>query len=75
MDFGKLLKELSMAEKLALMEVLWEDLRCTPDVIPSPVWHAKVLAEREKQIESGEAKFIDFEEMCERIRKETQCET
>jgi hypothetical protein len=69
------LNEMTTAEKLALMELLWEDLRRTPDDIPTPAWHGEVLAAREQQIQSGQAKFVDFEEMCARIRKETKCET
>jgi putative addiction module component (TIGR02574 family) len=75
MDFTLPLDKMTTAEKLALMEVIWDDLCRTPEDIPSPAWHAEVLAAREKQIQDGQAKFIDFEEMCERIRKETKCET
>ena len=37
--------------------------------MPSPAWHAEVLAEREKLIETGEAHFSDLADVQERLRK------
>ena len=39
------------------MEILWEDLSQTAEETLSPAWHAEVLAERERLIESGQAHF------------------
>jgi hypothetical protein len=33
------LEEMTVREKLALMETLWEDLARTPEAIESPAWH------------------------------------
>ena len=74
MDFLPLLQKLSMAEKLSLMELLWDDLCRTPDVLPTPAWHAEVLAEREKELQNGQTRFIEFAEMRERLKKEIKCE-
>ena len=56
------LDEMSIEEKLQTMEALWENLSVDPTAIDSPAWHEEVLRERERKIESGEARFIDWEE-------------
>jgi hypothetical protein len=61
------LDEMSTAEKLQIMEALWADLSRKPEQVPSPDWHGDVLAERERLIAEGKAKFSDWEEAKERI--------
>jgi hypothetical protein len=63
------LNEMNMADKLTLMEVLWDDLCRTAEDLPSPAWHAEVLAEREERIKKGETRFFDLDEVQERLRK------
>lgn len=66
------LKEMTTAEKLALMELLWEDLCRTPEEIPTPAWHGEVLAAREQLLREGKTHFRDFEEVRDRLRKAAQ---
>ena len=66
------LKEMTVAEKLQLMEVLWDDLSRNPEDVPSPAWHEEVLAERQRQIDEGRAKFLSLQEFRESIKKEIQ---
>jgi hypothetical protein len=66
------LNEMTTAEKLSVMEVLWEDLCRRPEELPSPAWHAEVLAAREQQIRDGKTEFCDFEEVRDRLRKAVQ---
>ena len=75
MDFVLPLREMTTADKLALMELLWDDLCRTAEDLPSPAWHGEVLAAREKQLQSGQTGYIDFAEMRDRIEKEIKCET
>lgn len=63
------LNEMTVTEKLQLMETLWDDLRRNADSLESPVWHREVLEEREQRIATGEAKFIDWDEAKSDIRK------
>lgn len=63
------LNEMTVTEKLQLMETLWDDLRRNADSLESPVWHREVLEEREQRIATGEAKFIDWDESKSDIRK------
>jgi Putative addiction module component len=63
------LNEMTVPEKLQVMEALWEDLSRHSDVFESPEWHRDVLEERERCIVSGEAKFTDWERAKADIRK------
>ena len=63
------LNEMSVSEKLQIMEALWEDLSRRSDVLESPEWHRDALEERERRIASGEATFTDWEQAKADIRK------
>ena len=63
------LNDMTVSEKLQLMETLWEDLSRNPDAPECPEWHRDVLEERERRIASGEARFSDWEEAKADIRK------
>ena len=65
------LKKMTRAEKLQAMEFLWEELSRDEDTLESPAWHEKALREAEAAIKSGKAKFIDWDEAKERIRRMT----
>jgi Putative addiction module component len=52
------LKEMTLHEKLAAMEALWEDLARSPESIESPAWHEEILLdERRQRIADGKARF------------------
>ncbi len=55
------LKGMTLQEKLAVMESLWEDLARTPEAIESPVWHKDILDERRQRLAEGQSRFIDWE--------------
>lgn len=56
------IETLSVQDKIELMDRLWESLSKSPNEIPSPAWHAAVLAARKAKLESGESKPIPWEE-------------
>ena len=56
-----------MVEKLRVMEELWDDLRTRADGVLLPQWHKALLDERERLIETGEAKFDDWDAAKKRI--------
>ena len=64
-----LIETLSVAEKLFLMERLWQDLSRRPNDIPSPDWHGDVLAERLAAVHEGRTSFVAWEEAKERLRE------
>ena len=62
---------MTIAEKLRIMEELWDDLRARAEGVPMPQWPKDLLDERQRLIETGEAKFSDWETAKERITKLT----
>ncbi|MGK7896813.1 MAG: addiction module protein [Xenococcus sp. (in: cyanobacteria)] len=54
------LKDLSVAQKLSLMERIWVDLEKQPSEIYSPKWHSDILARRMRSIKSNESEFFDW---------------
>jgi hypothetical protein len=65
------LKEMTVREKLAVMESLWEDLSGSPESLESPPWHEGVLEERRQELAEGKARFTDWETAKAEIRKKT----
>jgi hypothetical protein len=63
------LKEMTLHEKLAAMESLWEDLTRCPESIESPTWHKDVLDERHQRVAEADAQFMDWETAKTEIRK------
>jgi hypothetical protein len=63
--------QMTVAEKLRIMEELWDDLRTRAESVPVPQWHKDLLDERERLIETGEAEFSDWETAKKRITKLT----
>ncbi len=51
------LDELSVSEKLVVINEVWDSLMQTKEAIPSPKWHEEVLLERAKNIQNGNANF------------------
>ncbi|MEY4179323.1 MAG: hypothetical protein RLY70_2897 [Planctomycetota bacterium] len=62
------IESLSLAEKLLLMERLWEELSKHPSNLPSPEWHGDVLAARMAAVKEGKTEFVDWESAKERLR-------
>jgi len=69
MSITKPLAEMSVAEKIQMMESLWDELCHKADSIESPAWHQDVLAQREESLEKGEDAFEDWDSAKRTIRK------
>jgi putative addiction module component (TIGR02574 family) len=63
------LSKLSFAEKLNLMEAIWEDLSRNEKHLESPDWHKEVLQDREKALKTGNAKLSDWEKAKRKIKR------
>ena len=61
------LEEMTVTEKLQVMEELWSDLCCNQDQIPVPQWHKDILDSREELVKQGKATFVDWETAKKRI--------
>jgi hypothetical protein len=66
------LHEMTIREKLAAMESLWEDLSRLPETVESPEWHKEILDQRRERVAGGTAQFEDWETAKARIREKTR---
>ncbi len=63
------ISELTLAQKLNLMESIWDDITQDESALKSPAWHETVLKDREDALASGKAKVSGWEKAKERIRR------
>ncbi len=56
------LDALTVAQKLRLLEQVWQSLCCQPDALISPEWYADVLVERHQRLLDGSATRIPWNE-------------
>jgi putative addiction module component (TIGR02574 family) len=56
------LDALTVAEKVRLLEQVWQSLCAQPASIASPDWHADVLMERRQRLLDGSATSIPWHE-------------
>ncbi len=62
---------LPLAEKIELMESLWDSICHDPTVTSAiPDWHQEVLAERVARLDSGKEPVSPWEEAKARIREQ-----
>ena len=54
------LDQMTLADKLQIMEVLWEDLSRKPNELPSPSWHRDVLRERKQLADAGQVDAASY---------------
>jgi hypothetical protein len=69
MGYALPLNEMTIEEKLKLIEDIWEDMLKNSNDIPTPSWHLEILQAREKKIKEGKANFIDLKDVKKNIRK------
>lgn len=67
------LSELTVAQKLHLMEALWDDLAKDEETLESPDWHEEVLRDREQALATGKATLSPWEESKDRVRRNVSC--
>ncbi len=66
------LDQMTLAEKLEVMETLWEDISRRPDDLPSPDWHREVLQERKRLADAGKLKFLDWQTAFTELRDDVR---
>jgi hypothetical protein len=69
MAIGLPLDKMTAAEKLQVLEEIWDDLCRTPADVPSPPWHGDVLQDREKRVHEGSSEFVDWDKAKRDIRE------
>lgn len=60
---------LSPAEKLQLVEDLWDDLAATPDALPIPPWQLDEVARRQANLQRHPSSGLSWEEIKARTRR------
>ncbi len=68
MEINLPLKQMSIEQKIQLIETIWDDLCKRTDNIPSPNWHKDILDEREQKLKIGEDEFINWNIAKKKIR-------
>jgi len=61
------LENLSLADKIRLIERLWDDVCRVSGDVRSPEWHQAVLEERTKRLADGTATVSSWAEAKERL--------
>lgn len=62
------LKEMTVSEKIGIMEEIWSDLSSPGEGYTPPGWHSRVLGERLRLAESGEVGFTEWETAKKQIK-------
>lgn len=55
------LEEMTISEKIGMMEDIWSDLSKPGQRFSPPEWHDRILEERSRLGQSGEVGFTDWE--------------
>ena len=63
MNINSQIKEMTFKEKLATMEVLWDELCHESKEVNSPAWHRDELSKRTEIMESGKAEYVSLDEL------------
>ena len=63
------IERMSVAERLQVMEQLWDALCRDAGEMASPEWHRDILADRKVRAQSGEAKFLTLDQLRARLRR------
>jgi hypothetical protein len=67
------LKEMTTADKIRTMELLWENLCQNSSDLLSPSWHGEVLKERSKQLEgNNNSSALDWNTAKNTLRRSLQ---
>jgi putative addiction module component (TIGR02574 family) len=60
--------DLSAAEKLQLVEDLWDDLAADPNAVPVHDWQKEELARRKANLASNPASGLSWDDVKQRVR-------
>ncbi len=63
------LNSMTVAEKIQLLEAIWDNLCRVSGDVQSPEWHRGVLEERTRRLQSGQASASPWSEAKARLLK------
>ena len=61
--------ELPVAERMRLVEAVWDSIPAAPESLPLTQWQRKELDRRFSELEADPASGSTLEEVCARIRR------
>ena len=61
------IEQMTLAERMEAMELLWRSISSQPGSVVSPAWHGEVLKKRRTNIESGKAEFLTVAQLKKRL--------
>ena len=67
------LSQFTYAEKLELLETIWDDLSRDETAFESPAWHENILNERKEAFSAGKVQHSARAEAKERIKRNLSC--
>ena len=56
------IRQMSLSEKVALLEAVWSEIEVDPAQVEVPQWHKDILDERETDLSEGRAIVLDWAE-------------
>ena len=65
------LESMTTAEKLRLLEAVWQDLSRVPEQLPVPAWHRDLLEERQRRLRRGESHLSEWPDAKRGVREQT----
>jgi putative addiction module component (TIGR02574 family) len=57
------LKQMSVNERIYLMEQLWASFQYDDHKIDSPTWHKEILSDRKERYKKGQLKLFSLDEL------------
>lgn len=63
---------MTVSEKIAMMETLWDEITRDQQAIESPGWHKDILDDRRTRVASGQSKFADWDLAKANLRKKVE---
>ena len=63
------IKELTLSEKLLLVEDIWDLIAADSSEVPVPVWQKEELDKRYEEYKAGELKLYNWEEIHNHLRE------
>jgi putative addiction module component (TIGR02574 family) len=66
------IEQMTVAERIEAMELLWRSISAKPERVISPAWHGEVLQKRLSKIEAGKAEFLTVAQFKKRLSKRSR---
>ena len=66
------IKQMTVPEKIQLMEALWADLSLQAEAVELPEWHGQILQETSRRVAEGQETAVEWEAAKRELRERFQ---